>query len=210
MTKPIKTLQCLPVGAKFIFRDTSNSEKKRVDFGKYAKVIGRQIAKEFPGYSSVEFGKADDSDSHQETLTMLANLAAKQCKVGTINIHLCGRLENYLKGSKDAQMIDGILGHQNKTVVSNVTSADIHKFNKEIVQGTAMLERRHQKLIRHDRLQVMIDCGILLDNNALSHHLRHFADDRKSKLATIKTEQGKLSSLPEKNDLAFFENYFAE
>ena len=91
--------------------------------------------------------------------------------MGIVDIYLSDRLEKYLKGSKDAQKINGNIECEDGKGVSNVTSADIHKFNKESAQGTASLEQRQTKLVRHDRLQEMMDCGILYDNNVPSHHL---------------------------------------
>ena len=216
MPDPIKSLQCLPIAANFVFKDNSNSDMTRVDFGNFAKTVGRHIAKEFPGYSAADIDKVDTADSREEALIMLADVAAKKCSDDIKDVLLIRKLEEYLKNSTDAQKIDGKSKGKQKKMVSKVTSAEIHKYNHRAVHATKSLEQQHRCILRHNRIQELMDNGMLSTDNSLSHHLRHFASDRKQKLASIKflasmeSTGGNLSSLGETTDMKFFEEYFEE
>ena len=125
------------------------------------------------------------------------------------SINLCELLDNHLKGSKDAIQIDGgsVAKDKEDKVASKVTSDDIHSFNHKIVHSSAEPSRRCETLIRHNRIQQMMNDGILSDDNALSYHLRHFEDDRKQELEQKKQSRQKII-LPDQYDKEFLDRYF--
>ena len=62
----IKTLQNLPIAAKMVFTGTTSKE---------TRAIGRQIAKEVPGYSARDDNTRPDDDSSAEIRAIYSGLA---------------------------------------------------------------------------------------------------------------------------------------
>ena len=60
MPQPIKTLQNLPIAACMVFREGCPR--------KATKEIGRQLAKEVPGYSAAMIDRSKDTDEKEESL----------------------------------------------------------------------------------------------------------------------------------------------
>lgn len=197
MPVPIKSLQNLPISAVMVFKSRNRTT---------TKAVGRQIAKEVPGYSAKD-DNCKDTDEKEEVAALQIDLEMKGKDVKSIN--MCELLDNHLKGSKDAIQIDGgsVAKDKEDKVASKVTSDDIHSFNHKIVHSSAEPSRRCETLIRHNRIQQMMNDGILSDDNALSYHLRHFEDDRKQELEQKKQSRQKII-LPDQYDKEFLDRYF--
>ena len=181
MPLPIKSLQNLPIPAVMVFKSRTR---------KTTKAIGRQIAKEVPGYSAVD-DNCKDTDEKDE-MTALQNDLEEGKEVKSIN--LCKWLDDHLDGSKDVMQIDGgdVAGVDTK-VTAKITSDDIliHKFNQDIVHPSPTTSRRCEKLLRHNRIQQMMNDGIISNNNALSYHLHHFEGDVNNNLQRLQTQEMK-------------------
>jgi len=195
MPLPIKSLQNLPIPAVMVFKSRTR---------KTTKAIGRQIAKEVPGYSAVD-DNCKDTDEKDE-MTALQNDLEEGKEVKSIN--LCKLLGDHLDDSKDVMQIDGgdEAGVDTK-VTAKITSDDIHKFNQDIVHPSPTTSRRCEKLLRHNRIQQMMNDGIISNNNALSYHLHHFEGDRKQQLAEIANSRNEVS-LADHYDKEFMDGYF--
>lgn len=174
MPEPIKTLQNLPIAAAMVFKKGCTK--------KATKAIGRQLAKEVPGYSAAK-DSCKDADDKEETEAQRIGL---KDGVDVKSITLCRMLDDHLGKSVDVAIIDKrIEGSESVTVKKTkrkekkaqkekkVTSVDIHKFNHEIVHGNPEPSRRCKTLLRHNRLQQMMDGDWISSDSALSQ-------DRKS------------------------------
>ena len=127
-------------------------------------------------------------------------------------------LDDHLANSKDAARIDKAKSTSNndrrgkkkkQPKEQKVTSSDIHKFNRDLVHSTPEPSRRCKTLLRHNRLQQMMDAKLIDDNNALSYHLRLFKDTRTKELEEKRQSRGKVE-LPDNFDSKFMEDYFKE
>ena len=175
MPPPIKSLQNLPLAAANVLK----SEKSA------SKAIGKAIAKEVRGYSAKK--DSDESAADDEMAALQSDLKAGR---DVKSIDLCQRLDDHLQQSKETKAIDGEINSRNvqvrdaatKTKSSRVTADDIHKFNRDVVHKTLPPKRQYVKLVRHKCLQEMMDDKLIDDDNALSHYLRFFSDDRNEDL----------------------------
>ena len=178
MPPPIKSLQNLPLAAANVLK----SEKSA------SKAIGKAIAKEVRGYSA-ESNDAAPEDSDVSAADEMAALQSDLQEGRDVkSIDLCQRLDDHLRQSKETKAIDGEINSGNNVPdddgakSSRVTADDIHKFNRDLVHKTLPPKRQYVKLVRHNCLQQMMDDNLINDDNALSHHLRFFSDDRNKAL----------------------------
>ena len=170
------------------------------------KKTGRQIAKEFPGYSQNN-DDLRDTGAKEEVAALQEDLKSEGKDIKSIN--LCKRLGEHLGASKDTIKIDEGKGGAGKgtkeKLTSKITATDIHKYNHSLVHSTLSPERQCLSLIRHNRIQQMMDKGDLNDDNALSYHLRFFDVDRQQQLENVDRAARSKVELDDKYDNEFME-----
>ena len=210
MPQPIKTLQNLPIAACMVFRAGCHR--------KATKAIGRCLAKEVPGYSAAMIDRSKDMDEKEESAVLKRALEEKKNKGEVKSMNMSKLLDDHLANSKDAARIDKDKSTSNNNrrgkkkkqpKEQKVTSSDIHKFNRDLVHSTPEPSRRCKTLLRHNRLQQMMDAKLIDDNNALSYHLRFFKDARTKELEEKSQSRGKVE-LPDNFDSKFMEDYFKD
>ena len=68
---------------------------------------------------------------------------------------------------------------------TKVTLADLTKYNQELVTGKESNKEILRRYIRHERLDRMMQGGLLSKENSLWNYLQHFAGDRTQQILRL-------------------------
>ena len=120
------------------------------------------------------------------------------------SVDLCQRLGEKLKNTESSEV-------RNK---SKVSIEDINNYNNNLVNAKDTIDKEAlQKLIRHERLYRMMKDGHLSQNKTIWAYLRHYADDRESKIEELSST----TTIPPNNgptvviyDAEYLAAYFAD
>ncbi|KAL7516228.1 hypothetical protein ACHAWX_001262 [Stephanocyclus meneghinianus] len=212
MPQPIKTLQNLPIAAKMVLTGSTPEE---------TKAIGRQIAKEVPGYSAKDDNTRIETDAVEETEAIYADLSIQN---KAKSIKLCDKVDAFIGSSKQAQRVDANSATEGNGEEINklkskkrkgqkkarkVTTDDVKQYNESLLDTKQDATRRCATLLRHNRLHRLMKEGLISSDNSLSYHLNHFSDDRNKELEEKRSEANTDDLPPDEPDMAFLADYFA-